>query len=213
VRPRPLTSLCAGLLLAAAACAGHAPPPAASAVPAPTGIAHDVCEGSPPVPHAPLAGVLRNARCDQDLYYSMSQVADMLGFDCTYCHAAKIEGQNERDFPAMTPKKEIANWMSMELMAAIKPADGSPLRCSSCHTDEQGHPVAKILGQRRDRVKVNEWMSLVMVKKFVAADGSRLKCKSCHVGTPGTPEFEPAVILRSEQLPKHEAAAAGTPTF
>jgi hypothetical protein len=213
---RPLPPLCAGLLLAAAACAGHAPQPATSpgnSSTTPAGAPYDVCEGSPPVPHAPLAGVLRNARCDQDLYYSMSLVADMLGVECDYCHAAKIEGQQERDFPAMTPKKKIANWMSMDLMASIKPADGSPLKCSSCHTDENGHAVAKILGQRRDRVKVNEWMSLVMVKKFVAADGSRLKCKSCHVGTPGTPEFEATVILRSEQLPKHNVGAAGTPAF
>ncbi len=171
-----------------------------------------MCEGSPPLPHAPLAGVLRHARCDQDMYYSMSQVADMLGVDCTYCHAAKTEGQDgkaeaqkERDFPAMTHRKEIANWMSAHLMQSVKPADGSPLKCSSCHTDEHGKPVAKILGQPRDRVKTNEWMSLTLVKKFVAADGSKLRCKSCHVGTPGTPEFRPLVILQTEQLPAHQA--------
>jgi hypothetical protein len=210
---RALSYLCAGLPLMAAACAGHPPPPAASVAPAQMSAPRDVCEGSPPVPHPPLAGVLRNARCDRDLYDGMSHVADMLGVECAYCHAAKIEGQKELDFPAMTPRKEVANWMSMHLMASIKSADGSPLRCSSCHTDEHGHPVAKILGRRRDRVKVNEWMSLVMVQRFVAADGSRLKCKSCHVGTPGTSEFEPAVILQSEQLPKHDVAAMGTPPF
>ena len=38
----------------------------------------------------------------------------------------------------MTQKKEVANWMSSHLMAAIKPKDGSPLKCSSCHTDPAG---------------------------------------------------------------------------
>jgi hypothetical protein len=204
-----LPLLCAGALLVAAAC-GARPPPATEPKPAsPSGVEHDVCEGSPPLPHAPLAGVLRNARCDQDMYYSMSLVADMLGVDCTYCHAAKVEGQKERDFPAMTHKKEIANWMSAHLMKAVKPADGSPMKCSSCHTDEHGKPVAKILGAPRDRVKASEWMSLVLVRKFVAADGSKLKCKSCHVGTPGTPEFRPAVLLQTEQLPQHQAGGPG----
>lgn len=214
MRTRRLPFVCAGALLAVACGArSAAPPPAAAVAPPPMGQERDICEGSPPIPHAPLAGILRNARCDQDMYYSMSQVADMLGVDCTYCHAAKVEGQKERDFPVMTHKKEIANWMSMHLMQAVKPADGSPMKCSSCHTDEHGKPVAKILGDPRDRVKANEWMSLVLVKKFVAADGSKLKCKSCHVGTPGTPEFRPTVILHTEQLPAHQVGVKGTPGF
>jgi hypothetical protein len=147
------------------------------------------------------------------MYYSMAQVADMIGVDCTYCHAAKAAGEKERDFPVMTERKHIANWMSMHLMRAIKPADGSPMKCSSCHTDDQGHPVAKILGQPRDRVKANEWMSLVMVKKFVAADGSKLKCRSCHVGAPGTPDFHQKVILQIDQLPPHAVGVKGTPGF
>jgi hypothetical protein len=207
-------SPCAAILLAfVAACAAHRPLPPESAAPKAPGVEHDTCEGSPPLPHAPLEGVLRNARCDQDLYYSMSKVADMLGVDCDHCHAAKVAGEQERDFVAMTPKKEIANWMSTHLMASIKPADGSPLKCSSCHTDEHGHAVAKMLGQPRDRIKANEWMSLVMVKKFVAADGSKLRCKSCHVGIPGTPEFRAKVILQTDQLPKHTAGGPGTPSF
>jgi hypothetical protein len=215
-RPHILAAAAAALLLlAAAACGSYTPNPTASpsgpsaTSSPPSGIAHDVCEGSPPLPHAPLAGVLRHARCDQDMYYSMSQVADMLGVDCTYCHAAKVDGKPERDFPAMTHKKEIADWMSAHLMQALKPADGSALHCKSCHTDEHGHPVAHILGSPRDKVKANEWMSLVVVKNFVAPDGSKLKCKSCHVGTPGTPEFRPAVILQTEQLPPHQAGGPG----
>jgi hypothetical protein len=204
-------ALLALLAVVAAACGPRGAPPAPG--PGTPGVEHDICEGSPPIPHAPLSGILRNARCDQDMYWSMSQVADMLGVQCTYCHAAKVEGQPDRDFPAPTPKKDIANWMSMHLMQAVKPADGSPLHCSSCHTDESGRPVAKILGNPRNQVKASEWMSLTMVKKFVAADGSKLRCKSCHVGTPGTPEFHPTVILHADQIPKHEVGAKGTPGY
>ncbi len=208
--PRPWSLGAAALL--AAACGSH-PPPSPAAPPPPPGVEHDVCEGSPPLPHAPLEGILRDARCDQDMYYSMSVVADELGVACTHCHAAKVEGQDPRDFPKTTLKKETANWMSTQLMAAVKPADGSPMKCSSCHTDEHGRPVAKILGSPRDPVRANEWMSLVMVKKFVAADGSRLRCKSCHAGTPGTPDFHASVILQTAQLPPHPPRARGAPPF
>jgi hypothetical protein len=195
-----------------AACGAPRPLPPASAPAPAAGPDPDVCEGSPPVPHA-LHGVLRNARCDQDMYYSMSKVADMLGVACPHCHAPKGADPKDRDFPVMTRNKEIANWMSTELMQAIKPADGSALKCSSCHTDEKGQPVAKILGEPRSRVKANEWMSLVLVKKFVAADGSKLRCQSCHVGSPGTADYQPAVLLRTGQLPAHAAAVKGTPAF
>jgi hypothetical protein len=208
----------AAVLVLAAACG---PRPAAPPQPAgPAGVEHDVCEGSPPVPHAPLSGILRNARCDQDLYYSMSQVMDMLGVECGYCHAPKTpatmgpNGQPALDFfPAPTPAKEVANWMSMHLMSAVKPADGSPLKCSSCHTDDQGRPVAKILGSPRDPGKAVAWMSLVMVRKFVARDGSKLRCQSCHGGAPGTPEFQAKVILHGDRIPPHPVAAPGTPAF
>jgi hypothetical protein len=172
----------------------------------------DICLGSPPVPHE-LSGILRNARCDQDMYYSMSKVADQLGVKCDHCHAPKPGDAKKQDFPAPTPKKEVANWMSMHLMAAIKPADGSELHCSSCHVDDQGRPVVKILGSPRDPVKANEWMSLTLVRRFVAADGSKLKCRSCHGGMPGTTEFRPKVILQTEQLPKHTVGGKGTPSF
>jgi hypothetical protein len=205
---RHLLALSALALSIAAACGPAQTTPAAPVGSVPTKVV-DICEGSPPVPH-PLSGLLRNARCEQDMYWSMAQVADQLGVDCTHCHAPLSTDPKKRDFPVMTPKKEIANWMSAHLMQAIKPADGSPMKCAQCHTDENGKPIAKILGNPRDPVKVNEWMSLVMVKKFVAADGSRLKCKSCHVGTPGTAEFHPKVILQTDQIPPHVAGAKGT---
>lgn len=189
------------------------PPQAKPAAPAASAAPEvDVCTGSKPVPH-PFVGVLRNARCDQEMFITMASVADQLGVECTHCHAPKAGEKNKEDYPVMTPKKEIANWMSRHLMQAVKPADGSPMRCKSCHTDENGKPVAKILGNPRDPVKANEWMSLVMVNKFVAADGSKLKCKSCHGGTPGTPAFQRKVILQSDSLPAHKVGEVGTASF
>jgi hypothetical protein len=168
-----------------------------------------VCKGSAPVPH-PVTGLLRNARCEQDMYISMASVAEQLGVECKYCHAPKADDPKKDDYPVMTPKKEIANWMSTHLMQAIKPADGSPMKCKSCHVDENGKPVAKMLGNPRTRATANEWMSEVMVNKFVAADGSKLKCKSCHAGSPSSPEFKPKVILMSDQIPKHTVGGKGT---
>jgi hypothetical protein len=198
-------------LALAAGCGASTSPAAPAPGAAPASQAVDICKGSPPVPH-PFSLILRNARCDQDMYITMASVADQLGVACSYCHAPSADPKKE-DYPAPTHNKEIAGWMSAHLMQALKPADGSPMRCSACHTDDSGKPVAKILGSPRNVEKANEWMSLVMVKKFVAADGSKLRCKSCHVGTPGTPEFHPKVILQTDQLPKHVAGGPGTPAF
>jgi hypothetical protein len=206
---RPLLLAAAAIL---AAC-GPSPAPTAPAPPPEPGHSdYDICTGSPPVPHA-LSGILRNARCDQDMYITMASVAEQLGVECKHCHAPKASDPTKDDYPVPTPRKAVANWMSTHFMQAVKPADGSPIRCRSCHTDEKGRPVAKILGDPRDPVKANEWMSLVMVKKFVAADGSKLKCRSCHAGMPGTPDFRPKVILETDQLPKHVAGGKGTASF
>jgi len=213
-------TLAAPLLAAAlAAGCGRAPAPATAhpkaaptAAPASAKPEVDICAGSPPVPH-PFAGVLRNARCDQDMFITMASVAGQLGVECTHCHVVKATDRTKEDYPVMTPKKEIANWMSTHLMQALRSADGSPVRCKSCHTDEKGKPVAKILGSPRDIRKANEWMSLVMVNKFRAADGSRLKCKSCHGGNFGTKDFDAKVILQTARLPKHATGTKGTPSF
>ena len=138
-----------------------------------------------------------------------ASVAGQLGVKCAYCHAPPKAGEKDEDYPVMTPKKEIANWMSMHLMQALKPIDGSPMKCKSCHTDENGHPVAKILGDPRDPVKAAEWMSLVMVAKFVNADGERLKCKSCHVGNVKSPTWQGKVIGHSDQIPRHAVGGSG----
>ena len=180
-------------------------PPVASAPAPPTSAkpAFDECADSGPVPRV-YEGILRNARCDQQRFLTMASVADQLGVTCVYCHVPLPSDPRKEDYPVMTPRKEIASWMSQHLMQAVKPADGSPMRCKSCHTDENGKPVTKILGNPRDPAKAAEWMAMVMVNRFVAADGSKLRCRSCHVGTMGTPSFQAKVILRSDQIPKHE---------
>jgi hypothetical protein len=219
LRPFALTFACGAAFLAALSVAcGPAPvepvaPSAGTSAPAAAGAsstaeAFDECAGSKPVPH-PFLGILRVARCEQHLYLTMASVAGQLGVKCAYCHAPPKAGEKDEDYPVMTPKKEIANWMSMHLMQALKPIDGSPMKCKSCHVDESGHPVAKILGDPRDPVKAAEWMSLVMVAKFVNADGERLKCKSCHVGNVKSPTWQGKVIGHSDQIPRHAVGGSG----
>ena len=210
IRALSLPLVCFVAALAAAAGCGAAPvvkapsPVGSASAPAASpGPAFDECKDSGPVPR-PYQGILRGARCDQQRFLTMASVADQLGVVCVYCHVPLASDPRKEDYPVMTPNKEIANWMSQHLMSAIKPVDGSPMRCKSCHTDDDGKPVAKILGNPRDPAKAAEWMAMVMVNRFVAADGSRLKCRSCHVGAMGTPSFQAKVIGRSEQIPKHE---------
>jgi hypothetical protein len=138
------------------------------------------------------------------MYLKMAfEVADPLGVKCVYCHAPHATDPKKQDFPAMTPKKETANWMSAHLMESLRHVDGSPMKCKSCHTDAQGKPVAKILGNPRDPLKAQEWMSMVMVNKFVTAKGEKLKCKSCHGGNYSTAQWQAKVILKTAQIPPH----------
>ena len=210
-----LLGTAAALACAAASCGGTAPvvaesepsPPPPRAAPvassAPSSTADDVCINNPPPPH-PFEGLLGKARCDQEMFLTMAGIATQLGVECNHCHAPNPSDPKKEDYPKPTPKKQIANWMSMHLMQAIKPADGSPLKCKSCHVDPAtGKPVAKILGNPRDPARAHEWMSLVMVNKFVTAKGEKLRCKSCHVDNFAKPGFQAKVILRSEQIPPH----------
>jgi len=165
----------------------------------------DVCDGSPPVAHA-FVGLAKTARCDQDVYYRMAKVADALGVSCGHCHAPDPKDPNNqkwKDFPAPTHEKDVANWMGTALMASLKPADGSAFTCASCHTDEQGKPVAKILGEPRDEKRTLRFMSQVLVKKFVDRQGNKLQCTTCHVGPLQSPEFVKDIILHTERLPPH----------
>jgi len=180
------------------------PEPSAAPTLSPTGMpASDVCANNPPPPH-PFNGLLAKARCDQEMFLTMAGYAGQLGVECKYCHAPNPADAKKEDYPKMTPKKEIANWMGMHLMKAIKPADGSPMKCKSCHTDiATGKPLVKFLGTPRDPEKAQEWMSMVMVNKFVTAKGEKLKCKSCHVDNFTKPGFQAKVILKTEQIPPH----------
>jgi hypothetical protein len=167
--------------------------------------AHEAGRGLRSVRGKDYFGLLKGAPCDQQMYLTMASVADQLGVECKHCHAPHPTDPKKEEYPVMTPKKEIANWMSMHLMSAIKPADGTPMKCKSCHIDDKGKPLLKILGNPRDPGKAQEWMSLVMVNKFVTrSTGEKLKCKSCHAGNYTTPQWKAKVILKSEQIPAHE---------
>lgn len=137
------------------------------------------------------------------MFLRMASVATQLGVDCDHCHVPHPTQPKKFDYPVMTTNKEIANWMSMHLMPALKRIDGAPMRCASCHTDAEGKPVAKILGDPRDPVRAREWMSTVLVNRFVTAAGEKLKCSSCHGGNYGTPQWKAQVILQTEQIPAH----------
>jgi hypothetical protein len=169
---------------------------------APTSKSFDACEGGLSL-STRYSGVLQDARCDEERFPIMADTAKMLGVDCRYCHVPHPTDPKKELYPVMTPKKEVANWMRGHLMKAIKPADGSELRCQSCHLDKNGKAIAKILGNPRDEVYAHEWMSLVMTTKFVvAATGEKLKCKSCHVGNYKTSEWQAKVIL-TDHIPAH----------
>jgi hypothetical protein len=210
--PRAALAASWGVALFAAVALGcRAPAPAAPAAsaPAPRAAAHasdfDPCKDSKPMPH-PYRGILRVARCEQDMYLTMAGIADQLGVDCRFCHVPLVENGHEvpkkEDYPVMTDRKLAANWMSTELMASIKTADGSKMTCRSCHTDDDGKPVGKIFGQPRDVKKAMEWMNVVMVNRFVTLDGQKLKCKNCHQDKVGSPGFDKKVIL-TNHLPPH----------
>jgi hypothetical protein len=201
---RPSAGWCGGVLLAVAAsaaaaagCSGGAPPaepPAPVAKPRQAASDFDPCQGSPPPPKAYL-GVLREAKCDQHMFLTMAETAGALGVTCAHCHAGKPGGgPKDFDYPTMTPKKEVANWMKQQLVDRLKHKDGSPVTCASCHIDRSGKPAAKFLGEPRDEKWAMEWMSLVMVNEFTLADGGKLRCKHCHEAPPGLAGFQEKVI-------------------
>lgn len=160
----------------------------------------DPCEGAGP-PEKVYEGVLREARCEQDLYLTMAATADALGTTCKHCHVQKAGGDpKDFDFPVMTDAKKIGNWMKHRFVDGLRQKDGSPVTCASCHVDRHGKPAAKFLGEPRDTKYAMEWMSLVMVNQFTLADGGKLKCKHCHGAAPGQPEFQKKVILEELAL-------------
>lgn len=210
IAPRALAVLAPLALALLSSCARPAPVAPASAAPAEAKPAIDPCKGAPPLTPA-RPGILRAARCEAEIQLVMTSISEQLGVPCRHCHAPLAVDPTKLDYVAATRQKAIANWMSVHLSAAVKPADGSRIECRSCHADNLGRPTLKVLGAPRDREKANEHMSLVMVRRFVAADGARLKCRSCHGGTPGTPAFRAEVIGHDEALPAHGAAPPARP--
>ena len=178
------------------------PPPALPSSVLDDGKVCDKATAKPP-PHE-FKGILRGVRCEEQMYLTMANVARQLGVECTYCHA-KSAKSDELDHAAPTPKKEIANWMSQHFVQAVRRKDGGLVTCRTCHVDDAGKPVAKILGEPRDQTRTHEWMTLTLIGKFTGARGEPLKCRACHGGNYSTPDWRSRVLLDSEHIPPHNA--------
>ena len=161
----------------------------------------DACADNPQPVKKKYTAILKNVRCDQELFQTMAGIAGDLDVECEYCHLNDASGDPKKfDFPRMTDRKQIALFMQHEFMEGLKQKDGAPMECASCHVDKNGKAAAKFLGQPRDVPYAVEWMNLVMVNKFTHLDGSKLKCRDCHVGNYQTPDFQAKVILRGDQV-------------
>lgn len=118
----------------------------------------------------------------------MADVAAALGVGCDYCHAP-------HDYRVATPRKDVANWMAVELAPRLAAkGGGGPVTCADCHARD-GKPTAKILGAPRSESHAIEWMTTELVENFSLRDGKPLRCKTCHGGNLGTPEFRRRLLL------------------
>lgn len=164
----------------------------------------DICERDDngelknPIAEGTYQGLLRNARCDQQKFITMARVAKSLGVTCKHCHVSDPNDPNKELYAEYTDNKRIANWMYKTFVQGLRPKDGSPMFCTSCHQatpDDQCTP--KMLKDPRDQDYAQEWMHEVMTTKFVEANGKRLRCKTCHVGmAPDTEGWIKDVIRR-----------------
>ncbi len=176
--------------------------PAAPA--APRAEAKDDCAPEPgKPPPEPLkrkyTGVAAKARCQREVFTIMGGLTFFLGVKCAYCH-------EEPDYPKMTHRKLIANWMARELIPSIqKKRGGGDVWCNDCHVVD-GKGTAKILKSPRDTRWAAEWMTTHLVEDFNAADGHPLRCKACHGGNPGSPDFKKKIIL-TDNLPVKRTVA------
>jgi hypothetical protein len=180
---------------------GGAPQPAEPSSRAPVAgraVKSDDCAQEPgKPPPEPLKrkydGVAAKARCQREVFSIMGGLTFFLGVKCAHCH-------EEPDYPKMTHKKLIANWMARELIPSIqKKQGGGDVWCNDCHVVD-GKGTAKILESPRDVRWAAEWMTTHMVEDFADSSGHPLRCKSCHGGNPGTPEFKKKIIL-TDNLP------------
>jgi len=153
----------------------------------------DPCKSSPPV-WREYHGLLKHAKCDQDMFLTMAGVADQLGQECGGCHVPKETGKGF-NYPKMTDMKRKALWMDHYFVEGLLQRDGQPVKCKSCHLDRNGKPAVHFLGAPRDTKYAVEWMSTVITGRFVQKDGSPLMCKNCHGGGWGTAEFQKKLIL------------------
>jgi hypothetical protein len=186
--------------LALAGCSASPPTRRAAPVPvAKKGPAFDPCAGSPPVPRK-FFGLLKDAKCEQDMYLTMAKIAGDLGVDCNYCHVQDPSDSKKFDFPKMTDRKQVALFMGHDFMDGLRRKDGAEMRCKSCHVDKNGKPAAKFLGTPRDLAWTTEWMNLVMSNRFVHTDGTKVKCRDCHAATVGQDDFDPKVIAHGDRV-------------
>lgn len=168
-----------------------------------------------PIAAGTYRGLLRNAACEQQVYITMSRVAQALDVDCTFCHVPDPDDPKKALYAEPTDRKARANWMLETFVQGLRPVDGSPTTCSSCHGAE-GAPRAKILQTPRDDAFAQEWMHEVMTTRFVTAEGDRLRCKTCHQGmAPGSTGWSPTVIRevrwKAGQLRRGPPPAASAP--
>ncbi|MEO7112792.1 MAG: hypothetical protein ABI183_20275 [Polyangiaceae bacterium] len=208
IKPRALDPWSGCLLfsttLAISAAAGCSSTPPATSAPRPAKVAShapafDPCKDSGPVPRK-YFGLLKNAKCEQEMYLTMAKIAGDLGVECGYCHVQNKQDAKQFDFPAMTTQKQQALFMGHDFMDGLKRKDGEEMRCKSCHVDKNGNPSAKFLGMPRDIGWTTEWMNLVMTNRFVHTDGTKVKCKDCHAGNVGSDKFQKTVIMQGDQV-------------
>jgi hypothetical protein len=161
----------------------------------------DPCAGD--APSAPLGfqGLLRDARCEDEVIEIMTETARALGVSCDYCH-------ERGDFQRATPKKEIANWMATKLSPSLRRRGGGAVSCADCHASE-GRGVAKILGEPRRQGRSVEWMTTVLSERFETSQGTPLYCRTCHLENLGQPGFAKTVIL-TDHLPARAPPASST---
>ena len=201
-----------GTILATAAACGGAPLPADTQENAAPPVARradlpDDCAQQPgKPPPKPLVrkytGVAAKARCQREVFTIMGGITHFLGVQCEYCHEVP-------NYPKMTHRKYVANWMARELIPSIEKQKGGPVWCDDCHVVD-GKGTAKILKNPRDPHWAAEWMATHLVEDFQAKGGEPLRCKTCHKGNPGTPEFQKKIIL-TDRLPGHAGTGAEIP--
>src|SRR5690349_23445883 len=91
-----------------ASSSGATPPKASASTTAATSAkAFDPCAKSPPLTTT-YKGILKHARCQQQAFLRMAEVAGDLGVQCEYCHEKRADDPSKFDYPKMTERKQMA---------------------------------------------------------------------------------------------------------